>query len=64
MLQNNRIELILLKVLNVSFVTIYFLIMGSDFKILYVRVAMLSLDISNIAIITVNGVLFMKKLFS
>ena len=64
MLQNNRIELILLKVLNVSFVTINFLIMGSDFKILYVRVAMLSLDISNIAIITVNGVLFMKKLFS
>ena len=64
MLQNNRIELILLKVLNVSFVTIDFLIMGSDFKILYVRVAMLSLDISNIAIITVNGVLFMKKLFS
>ena len=64
MLQNNRIELILLKVLNVSFVTICFLIMGSDFKILYVRVAMLSLDISNIAIITVNGVLFMKKLFS
>ena len=64
MLQNNRIELILLKVLNVSFVTIDFLIMGSDFKILYVRVAMLSLDISNIAIITVNGILFMKKLFS
>ena len=40
--------------MNVWFATIGFLIMGSNFKILYAMIAMLYLNISNIAIITVS----------